>query len=94
MSLERPLQMLQNPKLSGEAEIALPVEPTTQSCGIAEWVAVSQTVDPPQISCYEVEAVVQVSLCGDLLQVGQAVHVCGQKLGHKFACEQRTNTHG
>lgn len=55
-------------------------------------VAVPQTADPPQISCYEIEAIVQMSLCRDLLQVGQAVHVCGQKVGHKFACEQRTDT--
>lgn len=48
------------------------------------------SADSPQIGCQEVEAIVQVTLRGDLLQVGKTVHVCGQKVGHQFTCEQGT----
>ena len=47
---------------------------------------VSPPEDPPQVARDEVEAIVQMALGRDLLQVGQAVHVRGQELGHELTC--------
>lgn len=80
----------------GEAATAsrgtrLPDEPEACPRGSARQSRYPPLADPPQVGCYEVEAIVQMALHRDLLQVGQAVHVSGQKVSDKFTCRQGTD---